>query len=131
MILEERLRLGEISKDYYSCNLLKNNEGVFLDLGTVKIVFNSCLILKCGYPNDEIYYSFDYMSNIRMHCLYEVIKSPWIEELCQLNQVHNRHTDEIFEKDRHFIIYFKDEVFECISHSYELIHLPENLKLNT
>ena len=68
MILEERVRLDEISKDYYSCNLLKNDAGVFLDLGNVKIAFNSCLILKCGYPNDEIYCSFDYISNIRIHC---------------------------------------------------------------
>ena len=70
MILEERVRLDEISKDYYSCNLLKNDEGVFLDLGNVKITFNSCLILKCGYPNDEIYCSSNNYDYIFLHCNY-------------------------------------------------------------
>ena len=118
---KEELRLDSITENYYSFKLCKANE-VSISFDDVELIFNQCLIFKCGYPNEEIYLHYDYYTqgSMKKYCLYEVTESRWIIELCKMNSVHSRHTDNIFKTDRHFIILFEDEVFECIAKSYEV-----------
>ena len=118
-MVKEEIRLDSITTNYYSCNICKNEE-VILDFGNAKILFVKCLIFKCGYPNEEIYMHYDYYDQGSMvkYTLYEVLNSEWIKALIEMNKVHSRHSDKLFEADRHFIILFEDEVFECIAQSY-------------
>jgi hypothetical protein len=120
-MIKEELRLDSITGNYYSFKLCKEEE-VSLGFDNAELIFKQCLIFKCGYPNDEIYFAYDYYTqgSMEKYCLYEVLESGWIKELCKMNSVHPRHTDDLFKNDRHFIILFEDEVFECIAKSYEV-----------
>ena len=123
MTVKEEVKFECITKDYYSFSLCKTNDDVTLVFGNVHLVFLECLIFKCGYPNEEIYMHYDYYTRFSMkkNILYELIESDWLNELRVMNSVHLRHSDSIFENDKHFIILFEDEVFECIATSYKLI----------
>lgn len=123
MRVREELKLDSITEDYYSCNLCKIDNDITVNFENVKLVFKSCLILKCGYPNEEIYMHYDYYTqgSMKKHCLYEIQQSEWIKELNEVNKVHPRHTDEITKNEKHFIILFEDEVFECIADSYKVV----------
>lgn len=122
MIVKKELKLESLTTNYYSCNLCKTGNDVTINFDNVSLVFLECSIFKCGYPNEEIYMHYDYYTqgSMKKYCLYEIQESEWINELLVMNRVHPRHTDEIFEKEKHFIILFEDEVFECISTSYKL-----------
>lgn len=122
MYIKHELNLDSITKNYYSCNLSKGNNNITIDFGNVKLFFNEYLILKCGYPNEEIYMHYDYYTqgSMRKYVLYEIADSNWVKELNEMNKAHPRHSDILFEKDRHFIILFEDEVFECIASDFSI-----------
>ena len=122
MIVNEKLRLDSIASNYYSCNLCKTDNDVIISFDNAKIIFKSCLIFKCGYPNEEIYIHYDYYTQgvMKKHCLYEIRESKWVKDLLVMNRVHSRHTNEIAKGEKHFMILFEDEVFECLAKSYEV-----------
>ena len=124
MTVKEELKLDSITINYYSVNLCKTDNDVILSFDDVKLIFESCLILKCGYPNEEIYMHYDYYTqgSMKKYCLYEIHQSEWEKELIAMNRVQQRNTDEIFKKEKHFIILFEDEVFECIATSYKVVN---------
>lgn len=121
-MIKEVLDLSLITDNYYSCNLSKSDD-VELNFDNIKLIFSGCLIFKCGYPNEEIYMHYDFYTqeSMRKHRLYEILESQWIIELNEMNKVHPRHTDKLFKGERHFLILFEDEVFECIATSYEVV----------
>lgn len=123
MIAKEELKLEDITANYYAYNLCKQDSNITLSFGEVNLLFIGSLIFKCGYPNEEIFMYYDYYTqgSMRKYCLYEMQQSEWISTLIKVNKVHSRHTDEVFKDDRHFIILFDDEVFECIATSYQVI----------
>jgi len=122
MIAKEEIKLDTITTDYYSCNICKTDNDVLINFGNVNLIFLGCSIFKCGYPNEEIYMHYDYytQNSMNKHRLYELQDSEWIKELLVMNRVHPRHTDKIFQNEKHYIILFEDEVFECIATSYKL-----------
>ncbi len=124
MIIIEELNLREISQTPYSFVLEKDENNVKLIFKDIELIFQKCLILKCGYPNEEIYLHSDlyFENNLNKYFLYEIQESEWLKQIVQMNRVHPRHSDQIFINERHFLIYFEDETFECIARSYEILH---------
>ena len=122
MKIVERLKLETITSDFYQCNFSKNEDLIIIDFVDKKLEFQDYLIVKSGYPNEEIWMHYDYYTEDRMkkHCLYEIENSCWIEELKKMNRIHPRHRDELFQNYRHFIILFEDEVFECIASTFKI-----------
>ncbi len=122
MNIQCQLKLNSFTNNYYSCNLFKAENDLTIDFGDAKLSFKSYLIFKYGYPNEEIYMHYDYYTQGSMHkyCLYEILNSSWVKELNEMNKVHQRHTNELFKSDRHFIILFQDEVFECIANGFSI-----------
>ena len=123
MTVKEELKLDSITTEYYSCNLCKTNNDVTINFDNVNLIFADCLIFKCGYPNEEIYMHYDYYTHggMKKYCLYEIQESNWIKELVVVNRVHPRHTDESFKQEKHFMILFEDEVFECIAVTFKVV----------
>ena len=122
MSVKKELDFATISNDYYLCNLIKTDSAVIVKLGDIELFFEGCLILKCGYPNEEIYMHYDFYDSIDKYCLFEVIESSWLKEIIEMNKVHPRHNDESFKNYKHFMILFEDEIFECISVKYEVVY---------
>ena len=119
----EKLRLDSITEKYYDCNLIKEGSNVIIRFDAYcELVFESYLIFKCGYPNEEVYmHSELYSENeIHKHRLYALPDSDWIKEMDKMNEVHDRHRPGMLKDHVHFMIFFQDEVFECISTSYKL-----------
>ncbi len=77
--------------------------------------------IKYGSPNDEgrgahpltKYGSLTYG-------FYEVKNSPWIEEQMIGNRNHPHHNDEMYKNKKHYIVCFKDVMFEASCRAYKL-----------
>jgi hypothetical protein len=122
MTVKEELKLDSVTENYYSCNLCKTEDAIVINFYNISLVFERYLILKCGYPNEEIYMHYEYyiQGSMKKYRLYEILESEWIKQLNVMNKAHPRHTDELFKGERHFIILFEDEVFECVATSYKI-----------
>jgi hypothetical protein len=69
-----------------------------------------------GHPNEEVIHGHPlYRYGLQFYSVHEVRNSPWIQEIKKLNSVHSRHSDALFESDRHWIFTFQDETLEVIS----------------
>lgn len=97
--------------------LLEENKGI-IDV----LRFDPCSIYKYGYPNDEVPHPLQ-RYGLGFYGFFEVRKSKWIEEIKANNRSHSRHSDSLFEKDRHFIAKFKDVTLEVIADGYQEIQM--------
>src|SRR5260221_268536 len=70
----------------------------------VVVRFPSFLHVRHGYPNDEALEAHPLAKHgLKSYDVFEVERSPLIEEIKKRNSVHPRHTDALFAKDRHWV----------------------------
>lgn len=72
-----------------------------------------------GPPNDEALHGHPfYEGGLDLYRWAEVLNSPWIQQICERNRVHMRHTDTMFDSHRQFIGTFQDSTLEVIAQRY-------------
>jgi hypothetical protein len=81
----------------------------------VLVHFRSFLHFRHGYPNEEALGAHPLAKHgLKFYDVFEVDRSPLIEELKQRNSIHPRHSDALFAKDRHWVFTFQDETLDVI-----------------
>ena len=74
-----------------------------------------------GSPNDETLNGHPlYNKGLGFYGAYQVLNSPWIKQLENMNSVHPRHTPELFHDLLHYIFTFHDSTLECVARSFEV-----------
>lgn len=76
------------------------------------------ILFKYGYPNDEVSHPLDKFG-LGSYGFFEVNNSEWIKEIRNINKSHPRHTDSLFDRDKHYIAKFKDITIEIICTKFE------------
>ena len=117
----------ELSKHYrfmYENFVIATQAGIYLLLAkrqdAVDLLYFDSPQLKYGSPNDEARGGHAlWQYGMGIYGFFEVLHSPWIREQMIANRVHDRHTDDLFSKDRHFIVCFKDVMLEVTCQAYE------------
>jgi len=98
--------------------LAKNEE--FVD-----VIEFDFIVYKYGYPNDEVGHPLmEY--GLGFYGFFEVQNSNWIDEIRNNNSTHPRHTDSLFEDDRHYVAKFKDLTLEVIANKYALRRIKKS-----
>jgi len=103
----------------------------FSEDDTAQITFRNCCQYRLGAPNDEGFYIYG-QSRFKKYGVewgefYLVRGSDWQENFpnpVKLGEPNGNHN--------HYLFYFKDETFECIASSYEIVFskcLPGNAQL--
>ncbi len=78
-------------------------------------------IYKFGSPNDEVLHGHPYYRlGLKPYSFFELKNSDWIKKLMKINSVHRQFNKERWKNDKHFILTFHDETFECIADGYEI-----------
>ncbi len=107
--------------------LLQTDQKAFLffwiaydDDNVGKIVFEWCLATTFGVPGDEAFNGHPlYGSGFEPYRAMQVINSPWIERLREVDSVHPHHDPSQYELFKHFIFPFHDTTFECVARSFK------------
>ncbi|WP_323816615.1 hypothetical protein [Cellvibrio sp. NN19] len=82
------------------------------------IKFNSRLV-KYGSPNDEARGGHPLTKyGLGFYGFFEVENSDWVREQIELNSVHPRHNEKLFEGYKHYVACFQDVMLEVTSKSY-------------
>ena len=118
----EGITVTEVSlkKDYtfmYENFIVSSQQKLFLLLKTnddkIDALEFHFFIYKFGYPNDEVSHPLS-KYGLGFYGLFQVNNSPWVKELKENNQVHPRHSDDLFNKYKHYIAKFKDVTIEVL-----------------
>lgn len=89
--------------------------------GVIVIRFKHCVFHKFGSPNDETLHGHPYYKlGLSSYSFFELEGSDLIMELKQIDLIHPYYNEESWQKYKHFIITFHDNMFECVSESFEL-----------
>jgi len=122
-MIKKETDLRELLNDDFLFNVSIIDGELSIDFKVLKIKFESYLVLKVGYPNDEIYMFDEFYNenNLASLIIYQILDSKWIENMEIQNSVHPRHRPGLFASDKHYRIYFEDEIFECVAKSYHII----------
>lgn len=118
----------ELSNDYkfmYENFLISTQHDSYLLLeekdGIIHALKFQGSTIRYGSPNDEgrgAHPLAKYGS--LLYGLYEVKNSPWIEEQMVGNRSHPCHSDDMFKNKKHYIVCFKDVMFEATCRDYSL-----------
>lgn len=114
-----------ISTQHDSYLLIEEREG---EIHTLKFEGST---IRYGSPNDEgrgAHPLTKYGSLI--YGFYEVKNSPWIKEQMIGNRSHSRHSDDMYKDKKHYIVCFKDVMFEATCRGYSLEKMSKEDVLN-
>jgi hypothetical protein len=82
--------------------------------------FQTCRIVKFGYPNDEALPGHPlYPKGLRCYGLFEVRDSSWSKSLDEYNPVSFPNLNQSRDSYRHFIVTFHDSTPECIAQAWK------------
>lgn len=75
---------------------------------------------RFGGPNDEVWSGHPlYGKGLQPYSAHLVVNSSWIAAERTVNSVHPGFRPERWERLRHYLLLFHDEIFECLAESHE------------
>lgn len=108
-ILNKTLKLSFVLNHYIHKNVTEGSVGV--------LTFNDCAMYRLGSPNDEGFYlgQFRFTSeDIPWGGFYELVESDWVNTFPNDKVVVNLELKD-FPLFHHYLLFFRDETFECIA----------------
>ena len=86
----------------------------------VTVTFNMAEAHMFGSPNDEAFDGHPLARRgLHPYGAFEIEDSSWISQLERMNSVHPRHSPELFEGLRHYVLSFHDTTFECVAEGFD------------
>lgn len=96
-------------------SISESQEGEQIAIVTFKISYATLV----SPPNDEAFIGHPlYKMGLKSYFISKIENSPWISSVMIMNSVHPYHNPQTFEKYSHYIIPFKESVFECLAEKY-------------
>src|SRR6185437_11809106 len=115
------------NKDRTSAVPVERN--ICYDVGIYVLKFKLYMKFTFGFPGEETLRGHPYSRlGMKSYSFYELKKSDLIKSLQRIDKVHPRHNPEKWEKYKHYILTFHDNMFECIAQDFEV--REENVSLN-
>jgi hypothetical protein len=59
---------------------------------------------------------------------HEVIHSQWLAEVQRINMVHKHYNPQQCERLKHYLLIFRDNIFECLADGYKIEVLQDSLE---
>lgn len=95
------------------------------------VEFLRCHSFRFGIVNDEAANGHPlYEHGLKIYQAHEIINSKWIAELKDIHRVHPGFKESFWSKRKHYLLFFHDEIFECIAEDYRvesISALPQDL----
>jgi hypothetical protein len=103
----------------------ERNENIDENISLIK--FSHVIKHSFGSPDNDMLYFHNYSKlGIEYGCAYNVIDSDWIKEEIDFDRQHPYFNIKKYEKYKHFVFVFKDNLFECIAQNFELNVFSKN-----
>jgi hypothetical protein len=92
------------------------------------VEFVRCHSHRFGIVNDEASDGHPlYGKGLQTYAAHEIENLKWISELKQIHKVHPQFDERRWTKYKHYLLFFQDEIFECIAEGYKIEKLTDSL----
>lgn len=96
------------------------------DQGIIEISFKTHRFFSFGPPNDEALNSHPYYElGLKSYSFYELLDSDLIAKIATYGRYHPYYNPNSYEKSHHYIITFKEQLFECVAKGFEVSKYQE------
>ncbi|BDD03879.1 hypothetical protein [Aureibacter tunicatorum] len=98
------------------------------DIGIIS--FNNCFKFRLGKPNSDEFYrnQFRYNSkDLEFYDFYELKQSDWEKNFPKDEKILLNQDEININNLKHYILFFRDETFECLAYNYEFVNIGEKL----
>lgn len=107
--------------DKHSLSNIPQERNTVYDTGIFALKFKLYLKYTFGMPGDETLHGHPYSKfGLKSYAFYELKNSDLIKSLQDIDKVHPHYNTKKWEKYRHFILTFHDNMFECIAQDFEI-----------
>lgn len=115
---------GNLRLIFYS-----NDENSHLyDPGIIELSFKNHGFFSFGPPNDEALNGHPYYElGLRSYAFYELQDSELIAKISTYSRHHHFYNPNAYDKSHHYILTFKEQLFECVASSFEVYKHPESI----
>lgn len=91
------------------------------DTGVISIKFKWCQKYTFGSPSNETLHGHPYYKlGLRSCAFYELKDSDLIKSLQEIEKSHDYYSLDGWEKYKHYILTFHDNMFECVALDFEI-----------
>jgi hypothetical protein len=88
---------------------------------TITLIFRRYSYFRLGVPGNETLSGHPYsIIGLKSHSFYELKHSDLIENLKKISSIHPKYDANVWLNDRHYILTFHDNMFECIAQEFEI-----------
>lgn len=85
------------------------------------VEFRLCHSHRFGIVNDEAASGHPlYGKGLEVYGAHEIENSKWISELKDIHRVHPYYLEGRWDKRKHYLLFFHDEIFECVAEGYSI-----------
>ena len=123
---EHSLRLIFYSNDENQIEL-RQRDNIY-DQGIIELKFIRHNFFSFGPPNDEALNGHPYYElGLGYYSFYELLDSDLIAKISTYGRHHHFYNPNAYEKSHHYIITFKEQLFECVAHSFEVYKYNDSI----
>ncbi|MBB6127112.1 hypothetical protein [Mucilaginibacter lappiensis] len=116
---DHNLRLIFYSNDEDQIEL-RQRDNIY-DQGIIELKFIRHNFFSFGPPNDEALNGHPYYElNLGSYSFYELQDSDLIAKISTYGRHHHFYNTRAYEKCHHYILTFKEQLFECVAHGFEV-----------
>lgn len=120
------LRLIFYSNDENSKELRQRNN--LHDHGIIELSFKSQSFFSLGPPNDEALEGHPYFElDLNPYSFYELLDSDLIAKISTYGRYHHFYNPNAYDKYHHYILTFKEQLFECVADGFEVNKYNESI----
>lgn len=85
------------------------------------VEFNHCYCYRFGGINEEVISGHPLFEHgLEAYAAHIIENSKWIQEQSKINAVHKNYSQALWDKRKHYVFTFHDEIFECIADGYKV-----------
>lgn len=85
------------------------------------VEFQRCYAHRFGGPNDEVITGHPlHGKGLQAYGAHEVANSQWLAAEQAINSVHRGYRSGAWAKQKHYLLMFHDDCFECLAEGYEV-----------
>ena len=100
---------------------LPTEDQIFPNEPIVELIFKRCSYHSFSPPNDGAISGHPYADlGLYSHNFYELTESDLIAKLKTYNRHHTYDNPNVWDKYHHYLLAFKEQLFECIAYDFEV-----------
>jgi hypothetical protein len=110
-------------------SLSSGSKSTVVEPASAFVEFAQCYACRLSSINEEILTGHPlWGKGLDLYGAHIVVHSQWFAEVQRINMVHKRYHPQHWERLKHYLLVFHDNIFECLADSYDVAMLRDSVE---